>query len=135
MPYLFSPDRYARSVAFVRAEAEAIGRPLDGFVWAAYLPVTVDEDADRARRRAADFLGGTYRQDFAPLVNRVAVTGTPAQVTTRLREYVRAGARHLVLLPAAQQGGDEMLLQIMADIAPRVRAPESQPSQRPQQVG
>ncbi|MBE3200119.1 MULTISPECIES: LLM class flavin-dependent oxidoreductase [Parafrankia] len=129
MPYLYSAERYRRSVDIVRAEAHAAGRTLDGFVWAAYLPVVVDDDNEVARRRAAEFLGGTYRQDFLPMVDRVAVAGTPAQVEARLHDYIRAGARHLVLLPAVRDGGDDLLLHLMTDIAPRLRtAPTEQPS-------
>ncbi|MBL7489645.1 LLM class flavin-dependent oxidoreductase [Frankia sp. AgB1.9] len=122
MPYLYSAERYARSVATVRAEAAAVGRDLDGFTWAAYLPFVIDDDGERARRRAAEFLGGTYRQDFAAMIDRVAVAGTPEQVEARLGEYIAAGARHLALLPATRDGGEDMVLQALTDLAPRLRA-------------
>ncbi|MDT3441539.1 MULTISPECIES: LLM class flavin-dependent oxidoreductase [unclassified Pseudofrankia] len=128
MPYLYSPERYARSVATVRAEAAATGRPMDGFIWAAYIPFVIDDDATRARRRAADFLGGTYRQDFAAMIDRVAVTGTSAQVARRLADYVEAGARHLALMPATREGGHDMLLQVLTDIAPQLRAGSPRPA-------
>jgi len=41
----------------------------------------------------------TYSQDFKPLVDRVAVAGTLERVVERLVDFVRSGARHLVLLP------------------------------------
>lgn len=118
MPYLFSPRRYAESVATVRAEAEANGRSLDDFAWLAYLPISVDDDGTLARRRAADFLGGTYRQDFDAMLDRVAVAGTPADVTRRLQEFIDAGARHLILLPAVRENGIPMLERILTEIAP-----------------
>jgi alkanesulfonate monooxygenase SsuD/methylene tetrahydromethanopterin reductase-like flavin-dependent oxidoreductase (luciferase family) len=120
MPYLFSARRYAESVATVREEAQACGRSLDGFAWLAYLPVSVDDDGALARQRAADFLGGTYRQDFDAMLDRVAVTGTPDGVVRKLQEFVDAGARHLILLPAVRENGMQMLTRVLTEIAPQV---------------
>jgi alkanesulfonate monooxygenase SsuD/methylene tetrahydromethanopterin reductase-like flavin-dependent oxidoreductase (luciferase family) len=125
MPYLFSARRYAESVATVRAEALAVGRSLDGFSWLAYLPISVDDDRAVARERAADFLGGTYRQDFDAMIDRVAVTGTPDEVAGKLQEFVDAGARHLILLPAVRENGLAMLTRILTEIAPRVSVVEA----------
>ena len=64
MPYLYSPERYAESVATIRTEAERLGRDLSGFEWFAYVFVSLDDDPARARRAALDFFGGTYRDDY-----------------------------------------------------------------------
>jgi alkanesulfonate monooxygenase SsuD/methylene tetrahydromethanopterin reductase-like flavin-dependent oxidoreductase (luciferase family) len=118
MPYLFSPRRYADSVRLIRTEAAILGRSLNDFAWLAYLPVSVDDDGDLARHRASDFLSGRYGQDFASMLDRVAVAGTPAEVTARLQAFVAAGARHLVLLPAVHEHGQAMLLRVLSEIAP-----------------
>ncbi len=130
MPYLYSPRRYARSVAAIQAEAAAIGRSLDTFGWAAYIPVAVDDDAEVTRRGAAEFLGSTYRQDFTAMLDRVAVAGSPDQVTAGLGDFIAAGARHLVLLPAIrpEAKGHDMLLRILTEIAPRLRAAAGSPA-------
>ena len=99
MPYLYSAERYAESVHSITEMAAAAGRALDAFRWMAYVMVAVDDDPLAARRVAAEFLGGTYGQDFGAFVDRVAVTGTLDQVVERLRAFVDAGARHLVVLP------------------------------------
>ncbi len=99
MPYLYSSERYARSVATIRELAANEGRSLNGFLWMAYVMVAVDVKPEKARQRAAKFLGSTYAQDFTELVDRVAVAGTLDAVVDRLLAFVRAGARHLVLLP------------------------------------
>jgi alkanesulfonate monooxygenase SsuD/methylene tetrahydromethanopterin reductase-like flavin-dependent oxidoreductase (luciferase family) len=122
MPYLFSARRYAESVATVRAEAAACGRSLDGFGWLAYLPISVDDDRGVARERAAEFLGGTYNQDFYAMIDRVAVTGTPNDVAGKLQEFVDAGARHLILLPAVRENAAAMLTRVLTEIAPQVTA-------------
>jgi alkanesulfonate monooxygenase SsuD/methylene tetrahydromethanopterin reductase-like flavin-dependent oxidoreductase (luciferase family) len=118
MPYLYSPERYARSVATVREEAERVGRDLDGFGWYAYVFVSVDDDARVARRAASDFLGGTYRDDFDAMVDRVACAGTPEQVTERLAAFVGAGAQHFVLVPCTRT--QETTRQLLADVLPGI---------------
>lgn len=102
MPYLYSADRYARSVTTIREEADRVGRDLAGFGWYAYVFVSIDDDPALARRDAAAFLGGTYRNDFDAMLDRVAVAGSPTQVVDRLGAFVDAGAEHLVLVPCAR---------------------------------
>jgi probable F420-dependent oxidoreductase len=121
MPYLYSPRRYASSVATVRDAAAEAGRALDGFEWLAFEFVNVDADAARARAGAAEFLGGTYRQDFDEFLDRVAATGTPAQVAERLGEYVDAGARHLVLAIASRTDTRTIAETIAAEVLPQLR--------------
>ncbi|NUU21331.1 MAG: LLM class flavin-dependent oxidoreductase [Streptomycetaceae bacterium] len=119
MPYMYSPRRYRESVQVIRDEAERAGRDLSGFAWLAYVPVCVDDDAESAVRDAAEFLGGTYRQDFTGLVRRVAAAGTASDVAERLAEYVDAGARHLVLLPTRRD--KDTVARLLAHVAPRLR--------------
>ena len=101
MPYLYSPDRYARSVATIRTEAERIGRSLDTFSWLAYVFVSLDDDAARARLAALDFFGGTYgkNDNMTGMLDRVACVGNIEQVTSRLAEFVDAGVEHFVVAP------------------------------------
>ena len=123
MPYLYSPERYARSVATIREEAARLGRDLDGFVWYAYLFVCMDDDGDEARRTAARFLGGTYRSDFAAMIDRVACVGTPDEVTDRLTAFVRAGAQHLIVVPIGdrQASARRLLGEILPAVTERTR--------------
>ena len=103
MPYLYSPERYLRSVATITGLAAQQERSLDGFLWMAYVMVSVDADHRVARRQAAQFLGTTYSQDFTEFIDRVSVTGPLETVVERLVAFVQAGARHLVLLPCRDQ--------------------------------
>jgi alkanesulfonate monooxygenase SsuD/methylene tetrahydromethanopterin reductase-like flavin-dependent oxidoreductase (luciferase family) len=99
MPYLYSAERYARSVAAIREFARTAGRSLEPFRWMAYVMVSVDSNHARARERAARFLGTTYSQEFDHFIDRVSVAGTLEEVVDGLVAFVDAGARHLVLLP------------------------------------
>jgi alkanesulfonate monooxygenase SsuD/methylene tetrahydromethanopterin reductase-like flavin-dependent oxidoreductase (luciferase family) len=122
MPYLYSSERYARSVATIRELAVGGGRSLDGFLWMAYVMVAVDATEEKARQRAARFLGSTYAQDFTELVDRVAVTGTLDAVVDGLVAFVRAGARHLVLLPCHDQNlGEPASVRWLPEVLVRVR--------------
>jgi alkanesulfonate monooxygenase SsuD/methylene tetrahydromethanopterin reductase-like flavin-dependent oxidoreductase (luciferase family) len=123
MPYLYSPERYARSVATIRAEAAAIDRPLECFVWSVYLFVALDDDGDRARSNAVAFLGGTYDDEFGSMIDRVACAGDPDQVAARLQGFIDAGVEHFVLAPI---GPDRQAVarRLVTEIRPRLSPPD-----------
>jgi probable F420-dependent oxidoreductase len=123
MPYLYSPKRYAASVQTIVETAQEHGRDLDGFGWYVYLFVNVDPDGDRARRDAAAMLGGNWNQDLDAMIRRIAAVGTPEEVGATLREFVDAGARHFVFLPASRTVEGEVIVErLLADVVPELRA-------------
>jgi alkanesulfonate monooxygenase SsuD/methylene tetrahydromethanopterin reductase-like flavin-dependent oxidoreductase (luciferase family) len=124
MPYLYSPERYARSVATIRELADATGRSLESFHWMAYVMVSVDDDRQKAQELAATFLGLTYSQDFTDFIDRVSVAGPLERVVERLSAFVHAGARHLVLLPCRKPNGrrGDSLPQWLPDLMEGLRA-------------
>lgn len=124
MPYLFSPGAYARSVATIRDEAAAAGRDLDadGFEWLLYLYCSVRADGDRARADVASFLGGAYGTDPAVLA-RVAPAGTPDEVAALIQPYVDAGARHIVISPAASDDTLGIVRLAAEEVLPQLRLP------------
>jgi probable F420-dependent oxidoreductase len=122
MPYLYSPRRYADSVATIRETAATDGRDLAGFEWFAFVFVNVDDDGDRAREEAARILGGTYTKgDFAAMIDRVAAAGTVEQVTATLQAFVDAGARHLVLTPMVRGEPRALLDRLFSEVVPRLQ--------------
>jgi probable F420-dependent oxidoreductase len=126
MPYLYSPRRYADSVATIRETAATAGRDLAGFEWFAFVFVNVDDDGDRAREDAARFLGGTYTKgDFAAMIDRVAAAGTVGQVTATLQAFVDAGARHLVFTPMVRRDPRALLDRLVGEVLPRLRVASS----------
>lgn len=97
MPYMYTPERLATSIARVTEVAGEHGRgPLRTaiFCWGA-----VDPDPARARRDAIEAAGATYDQDFEPLADRYLLTGTPEQVLARLAEFRDAGADTVIFGP------------------------------------
>lgn len=120
MPYLYSPRRYAESVQTVKQFAAEAGQELENFDWLEYLFICVRDDAEQARTEAAEFLGGTYQQDFRPMIDRVAAAGTPEQVIRRVQEFIDAGARRIIFLPCVRGQSLADARRIMDEIVPHV---------------
>jgi alkanesulfonate monooxygenase SsuD/methylene tetrahydromethanopterin reductase-like flavin-dependent oxidoreductase (luciferase family) len=121
LPYMYSPERYARSVDQVACYAEEAGRDLSvGFLWIAFVFVTLADHDDTARRDATAFFGATFKKDFPAFLDRVAVVGTPGEIVDRLNAFVAAGARHLVITPATVGMAASMVDRIAAEVIPMV---------------
>lgn len=100
LPYLCTPDQLRRGLEVVHAEAVAAGRAPGEVHGALYAWACVDDDTASARRRILDTMQRVYAQDFSAL-ERYLVFGSPEDCVDRLRQYVQAGARAVVLSPAA----------------------------------
>lgn len=125
MPYLYSADRYRRSLGEISAAAEAVGRRLDRFVRAIFLFVSMHEDRATARQGALDHLGESYRVDMREYVERVAAVGTPDDLAEIARGYVDAGVRHFVLAPCTRQEPDRMALDALQVVREAVSPPKA----------
>lgn len=123
MPYLMSPNAYARSVRTIEEEARAIGRDLAGFEWLAYVYCSIRRDGDRARDDVANFLGGAYGDKPGAMLDRIAPAGTPEEVAARLQQYVDAGARHIIISPAAHEDTLEIVELAAEEALPRLSVP------------
>jgi len=53
----------------------------------------------------------------------IGAAGTVTDVVARLREYVDAGARHLVLLPCRPD--EQQLARLLDEVVPRIRSRQS----------
>ena len=123
MPYLMSPNAYARSVQTIQDEAEQLGRDLSGFEWMMYLYCSVRRDGDQARNDVATFLGGAYGGMPRAMLDRIAPAGTPEEMAPRLQEYVDAGIRHFIISPAAHHDTLEIVTLAAEEVLPRLRLP------------
>ena len=121
-PYMYSPRRYAASVETVKQAADEAGRDLAAFEWYVWVFVNVNPDGDAAREEAARSMGGTYNQDFAPMVDSVAAAGTPEEVAAKLQAFYDAGARHFVFSPATAGADPQPVIdRLLGDLVPSLR--------------
>ena len=100
LPYMYTPEQLADSFAKIKAYGAEIERDMSNFQPGLFIFTNVNEDSKIAATQAAETLGRTYAQDFSQLVHKYALVGNPDQVQARLKEYIDAGAR-TVLLSAA----------------------------------
>lgn len=121
-PYMYSPSRYADSAIAIKRIAKEAGRNLAGFEWCVWVFLNINPDGEAARNEAARAMGGTYKQDFRAMIDRVAAAGTAAEVTAKLREFYDAGARHFVFLPAtADADHGPVLDRLFAEVVPALQ--------------
>ncbi|MBO0728190.1 MAG: LLM class flavin-dependent oxidoreductase, partial [Acidimicrobiaceae bacterium] len=84
MPYLMSPNAYARSVQTIRDEAAAAGRDLTGFEWMMYCYCSIRRDSQQAKDDVARFFGASaYGDKPQTMLDRIAPAGTPEEVAGR----------------------------------------------------
>jgi alkanesulfonate monooxygenase SsuD/methylene tetrahydromethanopterin reductase-like flavin-dependent oxidoreductase (luciferase family) len=120
MPYLISPSAYARSVEVITGEASAAGRDLAGFEWMMFTYCSIRRDGDQARDDVASFLGGAYGDKPREMLDKIAPSGTPEEVAARLQPYIDAGARHIIISPAAHQDTLEIVELAAREVLPRL---------------
>lgn len=120
VPYMYSPEQLAAGLVTVADAAAEHGR--SGVAGAVFCWTGAGRDGVAARRAAVETLGRVYGQDFGPLAERYVPSGTPAQVVARLREYVDAGARSIVLVPACADADRAAMVELFAhEIAPALQ--------------
>lgn len=102
MPYMYTPEQLASSLAEVRAAAEAEGRDPAAVRGAVFCWGGVDEDPARSRREVVDGVSAVYQQDFDRLADRYLLHGDPDRVTARVREYADAGADAVIFSPVGE---------------------------------
>jgi probable F420-dependent oxidoreductase len=124
LPYMYTPQQLADSLAQVNAHAVQLGRPDGAVRGAVYCWGAVHTSSARARQSAIDVVSDVYQQDFGPLADRYLLHGDPDRVVRRLREYHDAGARDVVFSAAAAtpEQRAEMLELFAAEVLPEVRS-------------
>lgn len=96
LPYMYTPEKLAESLQTISGHAAHAERsePVEPGL---FIFFAVHEDREQAIKMATDRLSVQYNQDFSQLVGRYALAGNPDDCIARLREYVDAGARTVIL--------------------------------------
>ena len=98
MPYPPSPDGYADGLAAVRAAAAEAGRAAGAVTPALFVSAVVTDTIERGRELLGTFAEASYGMPLDQLEQIQALAaGPPDVVAEKLRGYVAAGARHLVV--------------------------------------
>jgi alkanesulfonate monooxygenase SsuD/methylene tetrahydromethanopterin reductase-like flavin-dependent oxidoreductase (luciferase family) len=129
LPYMVSPDSFARSLTQAREFAGQAGRAPESLAGAVFLWGSVDADPARARREAVATVSRAYAQDFEPLADRYLLHGDPDLVLARLAQYADAGAGTVIFSaacpperrPAVTALFAEAVLPRLADLGPKGR--------------
>jgi alkanesulfonate monooxygenase SsuD/methylene tetrahydromethanopterin reductase-like flavin-dependent oxidoreductase (luciferase family) len=101
LPYMYTPEQLARSLAAVREEAERAGRDPSVVRGAVLCWGAVGDDGRAARQEAIRGASDVYQQDFSRLADRYLLSGTSDDVVARATEYGDAGADWLIFAPVA----------------------------------
>jgi probable F420-dependent oxidoreductase len=122
MPYMYTPEQMAASLAEVRAAAEAAGRDPAGIRGAVFCWGGVDTDPAASRREVVEGVSAVYQQDFDRLADRYLLHGDPDRVAARAREYADAGADTLVFSPVGEADRRQEVVDLFtAAVLPRIR--------------
>jgi probable F420-dependent oxidoreductase len=123
MPYLFTPQQYADAWHKIHAYASAAGRPLPHFQATLYQFVYVADSYEAAFQQANSRLSTNYNQPFDKLVDRYCAVGTPEVCAARLREYIAAGARDIILVPTSSGTADflQQAQRLAREVLPHLR--------------
>jgi alkanesulfonate monooxygenase SsuD/methylene tetrahydromethanopterin reductase-like flavin-dependent oxidoreductase (luciferase family) len=122
MPYMYSPEQVATSLAEVRQAAEAAGRDPASVRGAVFCWGNVDTDAAVARREVIEGVSAVYQQDFTKLADRYLLHGDPDRVVARAAEYADAGAETLIFSPVGEGERRREVVDLFgAAVLPRIR--------------
>ena len=122
IPYMYTPEMLHESIEKIHQFGKAAGRDLSNFRPGLFIFASVYPDRDEAREQAARALGKNYAQDFSKIAGRYTLYGNPDDCRKRLKEYVDAGARTVLVSWACRQSDIEQNMKLVAEeVAPAFR--------------
>jgi probable F420-dependent oxidoreductase len=120
--YVVQPERYAQSVAKIRAAAQAVSRPLGDFAFGHLGFVTLGRDWESAKTVWAQSLSRRYAQDFEPLARKYGILGTPEQCAEQIARFAAAGCNYLVAnIIGDPKDERDQIERFTADVLPLLR--------------
>ncbi|HKD69183.1 MAG TPA: LLM class flavin-dependent oxidoreductase [Candidatus Binataceae bacterium] len=122
LPYMYTPEQLSNSIEKIKEFGSRNGRDMSAFHNGLFIFTSVYKDRDKAREVAARQVGSNYAQDFSQKAGRYLLFGTPEDCVKRLKEYVSAGARTVVIANACpREDLDSNLKLISEEILPAFR--------------
>ena len=122
IPYMYTPEMLHESLEKIDRFGREAGRDMSQFRPGLFIFASVYADREMAREQAAKALGGTYSQDFSKIAGRYTLYGNPEDCRKRLKEYVDAGARTVLISWACRHEDIDQNMKLVAEeIAPAFR--------------
>ncbi len=115
IPYMYTPEMLHDSIEKIHQFAKEVGRDLSAFRPGLFIFASVYPNRDEAREQAARALGKNYAQDFSKIAGRYTLYGNPDDCRKRLKEYVDAGARTVLVSWACRQEDIEQNMRLIAE--------------------
>ncbi len=115
IPYMYTPEMLHESIEKIHQFGKEAGRDLSNFRPGLFIFASVYPDRDEAREQAARALGKNYAQDFSKIAGRYTLYGNPDDCRKRLKEYVDAGARTVLVSWACRQTDIEQNMKLVAE--------------------
>ena len=104
LSYVVTPEMYRAALETIAQAADQAGRNPSPFGTGHLLFARLDRTYEQALDRAAETLSIRYAMDFRKAAERYCALGPPQRVTERIREFQRAGVRHIILDPLGSSG-------------------------------
>ncbi len=122
IPYMYTPEMLHSSVEKIKKFGAEAGRDMSNFRTGLFIFASIYPDRDEAREQAAKVLGRTYAQDFSKIAGMYTLTGNPEDCRKRIKEYVDAGARTVMVSWACRAGDIDQNMKLVAEeVAPAFR--------------
>jgi probable F420-dependent oxidoreductase len=97
LPYMYTPEMVRESVGKIRQFRRELGVDGSEFRTGLYIFGSISARGQDAIDQAAQTLGRNYAQDFSKLAAKYTLSGTPEDCRKRIRQYVDAGVRTVVI--------------------------------------
>ena len=121
LAYFYTAGSFRESWTKVCRHAEESERDPQTLDNVSQLVVSVDDRAERADRRARDFMNRYFdTPEWSEATQDHAIRGTPEQCAEQLSAHIDAGVRHLCLIPCDYAA--EQVEALASDVLPKVRS-------------
>jgi probable F420-dependent oxidoreductase len=122
LPYMYTPEMLHESIGKIRKLRKEVGRDGEDVHVGLFIFASIGPNREEAMRQAAQALGRNYAQDFSRIVEKYTLCGTPADCRRRLKEYVDAGARTVLITWACEAAAvAENLRSFAEEVAPEFK--------------
>tara|TARA_Y100000814_G_scaffold78341_1_gene50455 strand:- start:2188 stop:3141 length:954 start_codon:yes stop_codon:yes gene_type:complete len=125
-PYYYSPEMYESSVKEIQEIAIQENIDINDFEWGFMPFISIHDDYEEATKIAAEALGGRYLYDgdFANIVKKYCILGSPSQCIDRIQQYIDAGAKKIIFNVSSSSGVKDKIIQseiIAKEIIPEIK--------------